>query len=106
MNENEVYDYHDIDEILHSRIRLSVVSVLARCEEAEFTWVRDAIGATDGNLTTHCRKLEEAGYVSVTKRFVERKPATFYALTPKGREALVLYAKKLAALIETEEGKK
>jgi DNA-binding MarR family transcriptional regulator len=96
----ELYDYHDIDEILHSRIRLSVVSVLARCEEAEFTYVRKAVGATDGNLTTHCKKLEEAGYITVDKRFVERKPATFFALTEKGKQALVQYAKKLAEMIQ------
>jgi hypothetical protein len=96
------FDYHQLDEILSSRIRLSVVSVLARCEEAEFTWVRDAVGATDGNLTTHCRKLEEAGYIIVDKRFVEKKPATLYRLTDRGRAALVEYARRLAEMIRVE----
>jgi DNA-binding MarR family transcriptional regulator len=102
MSANDRFDYRQIDDILHSRIRLAVVSVLARCEEAEFTYIRDTVGATDGNLTTHCKKLEESGYISVDKRFVERKPATFYRLTQQGRDALVQYARHLADLIQTE----
>lgn len=100
MSTSDNFDYRGIDEILHSRIRLSVVSVLSRCEEAEFTFVRDALGATDGNLTTHCRKLEEAEYITVTKRFVQKKPATFFSLTEKGKKALMEYAQKLSGLIE------
>ena len=102
MSGADQWDYHDIDEILHSRIRLSVVSVLARCEEAEFTYVRDAVGATDGNLTTHCKKLEEAEYITVNKRFVGRKPATFFSLTGKGKTALMKYAKKLTDMIDNK----
>jgi len=100
--EKATFDYRALDDILHSRIRLSVVSVLARCEEAEFTWVRDAVGATDGNLTTHCRKLEEAGYIVINKRFVDRKPATFFRLTNTGRTALLEYARQLATYIKFE----
>ncbi len=94
------FDYRQIDDVLHSRIRLAVVSLLARCEEAEFTWLREAVGATDGNLTTHCRKLEDAGYILISKRFVDRKPVTFYSLTPAGREALLSYARTLTGLLD------
>lgn len=93
------YDYREIDELLHSRIRLSIVSVLAQCKEAEFTWVREKVDTTDGNLTSHARKLEEGGYIHVDKRFVNRKPVTLYRLSDKGREALLEYAKKLANLV-------
>lgn len=97
------FDYRQIDDILHSRIRLAVVSALARCEEAEFTWLREAVGTTDGNLTTHCRKLEEAGYLLVDKRFVDRKPVTFYSLTDSGRDALLSYARTLTGLLEQKK---
>lgn len=100
MNRDQPFDYRLLDDLLSSRIRLSVVSVLARCEEAEFTWVRDEIGATDGNLTTHCRKLEEAGYIKVDKRFIDRKPVTFFSLTDRGRTALLEYARRLADMIQ------
>jgi len=93
------FDHREIDEILSSRIRLAAVSLLARCEEAEFTWIRDQTGTTDGNLATHCRKLEDAGYIAVRKAFAGRKPVTWYSLTELGREALVRHAHKLAALL-------
>jgi hypothetical protein len=102
MNADDRFDYRQIDDVSHSRIRLSAVSVLARCEEAEFTYIRDEVGTTDGNLTTHRKKPEEAGYIAVDKRFVERKPATLYRLTVGGRAALVAYARHLADIIETK----
>jgi DNA-binding MarR family transcriptional regulator len=101
--EEKAFDYHQIDELLHSRIRIAVVSVLARCHEAEFTYIRDAIGTTDGNLNTHCQKLEAAGYITIDKRFVGKKPATFFSLTGKGRKALVAYTHNLVSLIQDED---
>jgi DNA-binding MarR family transcriptional regulator len=89
-------DYSRLDETLHSRIRLAAASALMGVEEAEFTWLRDAIGATDGNLSTHMRKLEEAGYVKVRKTFAGRRPATFFSLSPEGREAFARYVEELA----------
>ena len=96
----EKYNYKDIDELLHSRIRLAIVSLLARCDEADFTYIRDTVGASDGNLTSHCRKLEEAEYISVRKTFIDRKPATFYTLTDTGKKALLDYAQKMAELVK------
>lgn len=93
------FDHREIDELLSSRIRLAVVSLLARCEEAEFTWIRDQTGTTDGNLATHCRKLEDAGYIAVRKAFAGRKPVTWYGLTDMGRDALARHARKLAELL-------
>jgi DNA-binding PadR family transcriptional regulator len=68
-------------------------------ESAEFTFLKDKVGATDGNLSVHLRKLEEAGYISVDKRFVSRKPVSSYKLTVKGRKAFESYLAHLEKLI-------
>jgi DNA-binding transcriptional ArsR family regulator len=93
------FDYTDIDGVFHSRIRIAAVSVLVSVGEADFTFIRDAIGTTDGNLATHMRKLEEAGYVEVSKSFVKRKPLTQYRLSEKGRNALHDYIERLEKLL-------
>lgn len=96
----DTFNYQKIDDLLHSRIRLAVVSLLASCEEAEFTWIREKIGATDGNLASHCRKLEEAGYISMRKTFMNRKPVTWYRLTDTGRKAFKEYLQQLSKLLK------
>lgn len=93
------FDYQRLDDVIHSRIRLAVMSILAGVEQAEFTYLRDRTGATDGNLGAHLKKLEEAGYVSVDKRFEDRKPVTRYGLTTEGREAFERYVDRLDAMI-------
>lgn len=93
------FDYQRLDDVIHSRIRLVVMSILAGVEEAEFTYLRDRTGATDGNLGAHMKKLEEAGYVAVSKRFEDRKPVTRYRLSAEGREAFRRYVDRLEGLI-------
>ena len=93
------YDHTAIDELLQSRARLAIVAFLACAEEAEFVAVRDATKMTDGNASVHLRKLEDAGYVAVRKRFVARKPQSLYALTERGRKALLRYVAHLESLI-------
>lgn len=93
------FDYQQLDELIHSRIRLAAVSVLASVEAAEFTYLRDVTGATDGNLGSHLRKLEDAGYVAAEKRFVDRKPVTRYSLTDKGREGFRRYVERIETMI-------
>lgn len=93
------FDYQQLDEIIHSRIRLSVMSILASVEAAEFTYLRERTGATDGNLGAHLRKLEDAKYVAVEKRFEERRPVTTYALTARGREAFGRYVDRLEHML-------
>jgi DNA-binding PadR family transcriptional regulator len=93
------YDYNALDEVLHSRVRLAIVAYLASVEAAEFAIVRAAVKATDGNLSIHLRKLEDAGYVAVDKRFVARKPQSSYALTERGRAALASYLEQLERLL-------
>ena len=93
------FDHAAIDEVLHSRVRLAIVAFLAGAGTADFSAVRDAIRTTDGNASVHLRKLEEAGYVAVQKRFVARKPQTLYALTEGGRKALLAYVAHLESLL-------
>ncbi len=94
------FDYHNIDDVLHSRIRTAIMAVLITVDEADFTFIRDKIKATDGNLSVHIRKLEDNGYVKVTKKFVNRKPVSTYALTEKGKNAFEEYIAKLESLIK------
>ncbi len=94
------FDYKQFDEIIHSRIRLLIMSVLTTVEEADFTFIRDRVKTTDGNLSIHLRKLEDAGYVSMKKSFIGRKPVTTYRLTAKGRRAFEIYLERIEKLIE------
>lgn len=98
------FDYQRLDDVIHSRIRLAAMSILAGVESAEFTYLRDRTGATDGNLGAHMRKLEGAGYVVADKGFEGRKPVTRYALTPRGREAFRRYVDRLEAMVRKGEG--
>ena len=87
MTEANPFDHNAIDDVIHGRIRLGVVAYLSAVDSALFAELRDRVGATDGNLSAHLRKLEEAGYLRVDKSFVNRKPQTRLSLTPRGREA-------------------
>jgi len=90
----------DLDRLIHERIRLGIVSALAVNETLTFNALKDMLGATDGNLSVHARKLEEAGYVACTKSFEGRVPRTEYRLTPEGRRALEQYLNHMEALIQ------
>jgi DNA-binding MarR family transcriptional regulator len=92
------FDHTQLDDLIHSRLRLAAMAVLASVERAEFTFLRDQVKATDGNLGAHLRKLEDAGYISATKRFADRKPVTDYRITPAGRAAFEAYVQQLATL--------
>lgn len=97
----DTFDYSRLDDLIHSRIRLAVMAVLAGVDSAEFTFIRDKINATDGNLSTHLRKLEESGYVEIRKRFEGRKPVTDVAMTEKGKHAFDAYVRHLEALLHS-----
>jgi len=94
------FDYQQLDDIIHSRIRLAIISVLISVEEAEFNFLKEKVNTTDGNLSVHIRKLEEAGYVSVKKEFIDRKPRTIYALSSKGKTAFEAYVERLEKMIK------
>ena len=89
------------DELVLSRARLGVLSLLMSGDELEFTYLRKALELSDGNLSVQIRKLEKAGYIKVKKVFVNRKPKTFCKITPKGRKAVLHLVKHLEGLIES-----
>lgn len=93
------FDHNAIDDVLQGRVRLAIVAFLAGAGRSDFTTIRDAIKTTDGNASVHLRKLEDAAYVAMEKKFVGRKPQTTYALTDKGRQALLDYVSHLEALL-------
>lgn len=88
-----------LDRVIHERMRLGMVSALAVNETLSFRDLKETLSTTDGNLSVHARKLEEAGYVSCTKRFEGRVPCTEYRLTNAGRAALEQYLTHMEALI-------
>lgn len=94
------FDHGTIDEVIHSRIRLAVLSALVSFEEAEFNFLKEQVGTTDGNLATHLGKLRVAGYVAMEKRLVEGRWLTWYRMTQKGRRAFEAYVERLSRLIE------
>jgi DNA-binding PadR family transcriptional regulator len=89
----------ELNPVIHGKLRLALLSLLAGVEEAEFTWLRGKTGSTDGNLGAQLLKLEEAGYVAVEKKFVTRKPQTLYRITENGRQALTEYVQALKQLL-------
>ncbi|MDA3860947.1 MAG: transcriptional regulator [Melioribacteraceae bacterium] len=93
------FNYQQLDDIIHSRIRLAIISVLIAVDEAEFKFLKEKVKTTDGNLSVHLKKLDEAGYVFVRKEFINKKPVTSYRLSKKGQEAFRLYVERLEKLI-------
>lgn len=89
----------DLDQLIHERRRLGIVSALAANESLTFAELKDILQTSDGNLSVHARKLEAAGYIKVTKGFADRKPRTEYALTPTGRRALEVYLTKMEEIL-------
>ena len=91
--------FNDLDPILHSQLRLAVMSLLISVKEAEFTFVKEKTGATAGNLSVQIQKLKEAGYIEVTKQFKDNYPQTICKVSPKGVKAFEKYVKDLQAYI-------
>jgi DNA-binding HxlR family transcriptional regulator len=89
-----------LDRLIHERIRLGIVSALAVNDSLTFNALKDLMGTTDGNLSVHARKLEEAGYVDCRKSFEGRVPRTDYRLTALGRRALERYLEHMEAIIK------
>lgn len=93
------FNYQQLDDIIHSRIRLAIISVLIAVDEAEFKFLKEKVKTTDGNLSVHLKKLDEAGYIFVRKEFVNKKPVTSYRLSKKGQGAFQMYVERLEKLI-------
>lgn len=98
------FDLTAIDDLVHVRARLAVLTFLASVESADFKAMREATGASEGNLSAHLTKLEEAGYVKVTKSFRGKRPNTSAELTDAGRDALIEYIDHVEAMFAKVRG--
>ena len=94
------FDIEAIDEVIHGRVRLGIMAFLAGADSAEFSTLKARLQLTDGNLSVHLRKLEDAGYVEILKAFVGRKPQTQARITKAGRVAFAQYLQAMAALVD------
>lgn len=99
VEEGPAFDIHQIDEVIHGRIRLGIIAYLSGAGTADFSELKLRLQTTDGNLSVHLRKLEEAGFVTVTKSFQGRKPLTRASLTDTGRTAFVHYLDAMQLLV-------
>jgi DNA-binding HxlR family transcriptional regulator len=97
---NDAQSAVDLDRVIHERVRLAIVSALAGAPALTFNELKALLDITDGNLSVHARKLEEAGFVACDKTFVDRVPRTEYRLTAAGRKALDAYLQHMEALIQ------
>ncbi len=93
------FDISGIDDVIHGRLRLGIMAYLAGADSAEFNAIKAKLEATDGNLSVHLRKLEEAGYVAIEKSFVGKKPQTRVTLTPDGKKAFIAYLDQISKLV-------
>ena len=93
------FDIGAIDDVIHGRMRLGIMAYLADAEAADFNELKALLDATQGNLSVHLRKLEEAEYIAIEKSFLNRKPLTRARITAKGRAAFKAYLEALGKLI-------
>jgi DNA-binding HxlR family transcriptional regulator len=93
----------DLDPIIHAPIRLAVMSALGAVEGADFTFLKESIGVTDGNLSTHLAKLESIGYIVIRKTFQGKKPKTTCSITKKGRKAFLDYLDGLERIVRDQK---
>lgn len=94
-----------LDRVIHEKGRFLIMSMLAASPELSFTEMRDSLHMTDGNLTTHIRTLQEAGYVSITKSFQNNRPLTTCSLTPAGKKSFVSYINLLEQIVQQNKAK-
>lgn len=94
------FDYRNLDDIIHSRVRLAIMSFLMTANRASFPELKKQLSLSDGNLSTHLRKLEDSGYLIVDKQFIDRKPSTIVSLTTEGKTAFSEYLLELTAMVQ------
>lgn len=96
---SDEFDINRIDDVIHGRVRLGIMAALSGVETADFNTLKARLQTTDGNLSVHLRKLEEAGFVEVIKSFQGRKPLTQARMTEPGRKAFVAYLDAMHGLM-------
>jgi len=94
----------ELDKVIHERMRLGIISALAANEKLSFSDLKSLLNTTDGNISVHARKLEDAGYLTMKKSFSGRTPLTEYKITREGRKALEKYLDHMEALINAMKG--
>jgi DNA-binding MarR family transcriptional regulator len=94
------FDIEKIDEVIHGRVRLGVMAYLSGAGSADFNGLKNRLQLTDGNLSAHLRKLEDAGFVEIQKAVVGRKPQTTILITDPGRKAFAAYLDAMARLVD------
>jgi DNA-binding transcriptional ArsR family regulator len=94
-------DFKELDPMLHSQLRLAVISLLIGVKEAEFTFLKDKTGATAGNLSVQLQKLREAGYIDIIKQFKDNYPQTICKITNAGIKAFDIYVKNLQSYLSS-----
>ena len=98
---SELFDsVESLDEVIHQKVRLGIMSALMARPEADFRFLKETLNVTDGNLSIHLTKLEEAGYIQSHKEFVRKKPHTTYTPTEAGREAFSRYLAALERIVQ------
>ncbi len=95
-----------LDEVVHQRVRLGILAVLAEARRADFAFLRDSLDLSDGNLSSHLQVLETAGYVAIAKEFEGRRPRTWVQATPAGRQAFHGELAALQALLDRASGRR
>lgn len=98
MNVAREFAIHRLDAVIHGRVRLGVMAYLTAADHAEFTTLKDSLETTEGTLSVHLRKLEEAGYVTIEKTYKGRRPLTLVHLTQDGRKAFRKYLDAIGRL--------
>jgi len=99
----DIAAFEKLDQVIHPRARLAIMTLLAATESLSFKELKEHLAMTDGNLCVHMRTLEESGYISVRKSFVNRKPRTEYSLTPEGQQAFREYIDTLEQIIKQSQ---
>ncbi len=92
--------FDKLDPVIHAPVRLAVVTVLSQVKEAEFNFIKETTGTTDGNLSTHLTKLEKADFISITKGYSGKKPLTTCRLTQKGHNAYRKYLQSIQSYLQ------
>lgn len=100
MNETPAHPRHQLDELIHSPVRLSIVAILAAAGETDFKFLKDTVEVSDSLLSKHVSTLEAAGYVKVVKGYVGKRPSTWYSLTDLGRERFDQYRQTLGKILD------
>ncbi|MBK9285851.1 MAG: transcriptional regulator [Sphingobacteriaceae bacterium] len=95
--------FNDLDTILHSQLRLAVISLLVTVKEAEFTYLKEQTKATAGNLSVQIQKLKDAGYIEVEKKFKDNYPQTLCRITDAGLKAFEIYFKNIQAYLKPKK---